>query len=340
MIGESFAGTAALALLLIGTMVLLLSKGIKLSSLDIVVSFAFFALILANTAVSNIPSFSNYLIAPIIALSISKCARPMFVSFMICHAFVSVLLQAYEHMSGAYIFNVAAEDGTILDSLLFSGHADIMRAKGLFQGPLSAVAFYILVSLLHPGMRTILIGMVGAILAYGRLGIILTTSLFAARLLSNFGLTRKIIIIMISIGGLVIAPELVTLPTFFSAAFDLTSSGNVARFYFWNENLSHYSDYSVASALFGNLGYANRVIGSTESDFLRILMDTGLFTLLIYISVLIGVLQKAVYMGYEKTFHFFVIIIAMAVFPFIQSLNATIIFWVYIWGFFHGHEEN
>ncbi|WP_226698676.1 hypothetical protein [Qipengyuania gaetbuli] len=337
-IGPSLTNVDATLLLASGVVAILISGAARFSNYDVIVAFTFGILALINTSMAGGFAFSNYLIAPIIGLIISRSSRSMFMSFMIVHAIVSVVLQAYEQVIGAYIFEVVAADGSILDNTHFAGHAGVMRAKGLFQGPLSAVAFYILFALLSPKTLNIGLGTIGAVLAYGRLGIILMFSLFIARIFSAAGSIRRFLIILVAAIFLYLAPQIMSLPSFFTAAFDLASSGNSARIYFWQENLSHYLNYSAANAAFGNLGYANRVIGSTESDFLRILMDAGFLSLFAYLIFLIGAFAKAKKIGYEKSFHFLVIGVAMAVFPFIQSLNAAILFWIFIWGFFHGHE--
>lgn len=86
--------------------------------------------------------------------------------------------------------------------------------------------------------------------------------------------------------------------------------------------------------------YANRVIGSTESDFLRILMDSGLATLFLYLGVMVASLRKATRRASENLFHFLLIILAMSIFPLIQSLNATLLFWIYIWGFLENKKAS
>lgn len=332
-LGNLLSGTTSTLLLLAGTAVLLFGRGVRFSHFDLGVLVGFITLTVINSSMSDFSSFSNYLIAPVIAFFISRSGRSIFVRLILIHAVASIAVQAYEHYAGAYVFSVYAEDGSLLDDEYFAGHAGIMRAKGLFQGPLSAVAFYILVALIAGKTRFIAVAIAGAVLAYGRLGIVVTISLLAYRILKNKGSIYRFGLVSFAFFVLAVAPELIILPSFFSAAFDIASSGNSARIYYWMTNIAHFLNYPAINVLFGDLGYANRVIGSTESDFLRILMDAGLVSFALYLGLMSVALRKAARMDYENIFHFFIIAIAMSIFPFIQSLNATLLFWVYIWGF-------
>lgn len=332
-LGNVLSGSLSMLLLFAGTAVLIVVRGVRFSHFELTILFCFVALTLINTSMSSAIAFSNYLIAPVIAFFISRSARSFFVRLMLLHAVISLAIQLYEHSTGTYLFSVTAEDGSLLNSVFFSGQAGVMRAKGLFQGPLSAVAFYILVALVSGKTKAIIIAVGGALLAYGRLGIIITTSMLAFRMMASTRAFYRFGALPLSAVFLIVAPEFIKLPNFFSEAFNITSSGNLARIYFWLESISHFLNYPGINMVFGDLGYANRVIGSTESDFLRISMDSGLATLSLYLGLMIAALRKATRRASENLFHFFLIFLAMSLFPFIQSLNATILFWVYIWDF-------
>jgi len=68
-----------------------------------------------------------------------------------------------------------------------------------------------------------------------------------------------------------------------------------------------------------------------------IITEKGLTEVCFYF--LVRVFRKAVLLRSDKVLHLALAVIAMALFPFIQSLNAAILFWIYIWGFFHGYER-
>ncbi len=68
-----------------------------------------------------------------------------------------------------------------------------------------------------------------------------------------------------------------------------------------------------------------------------IITEKGLTEVCFYF--LVRVFRKAVLLRSDKVLHLALAVIAMALFPFIQSLNGAILFWIYIWGFFHGYER-
>lgn len=327
-----------LPLLSLGLAFLLLCREARFSPVELFIGGAFAMLALVNATVSQYSAISGYLMAPLVALIASKTARSTLIALLTFHAALSVVVQAYEHLNQAYLFSVVQADGLVLDRAFFSGNAEVTRAKGLFQGPLSAVSFYLLVAVLNPRLLIIGIALMGAALAYGRLGIVLITVLFLARLLFDAGTREAMIWLLLALGCTLLVSAFIVLPPFFSSAFDLSSPGNVARIYFWKENILHFSEYSFLNMAFGNLGYASNIIGSTESDFIRILMDAGFLGLAFYLFSLALTFCRASRLGGEKILHLVIVFTAMSLFPLIQSFDACILAWLYIWGFFHGHE--
>ncbi len=219
----------------------------------------------------------------------------------------------------------------MLDAEFFSGVADVFRAKGMFQGPLSAVAYYILMILLIPGLRAPALALVGSILAYGRLGIIVSSTLLANQVFASSGIIIRFLMIaclpvlifaLISfyLGG-----------SFFLSAFDFSSSANVARLYYWSESIRVFSEYPLLRLLIGDLGYARSIDLFTESDFLRLLLDCGLVGFSLY---MITLWKFFVLLYRERKFGvvvFVVMVLCMNVFPFIQSLYGTVTFWFIFW---------
>jgi hypothetical protein len=288
-------------------------------------------LALINYIASTYSVFSNYMIAPIIGMLIARSSLKLFTLLVIVHLIASVLLQFYEYQSGSYLFSVLATDGTELNAEAFAGHIGVMRAKGLFAGPLSAVSFYIIASLLVSQIWLVLVALIGAALAYGRLGITVLGFLLLALTLGKLKILARTQLILILPFILAITWTSATNQQhfdFFFRAFDFGSANNISRFLYWGMNADAYLAFNSVHAIFGNAGFAKASFGSTESDFLRILLDSGVSGLALY---LIGIFLFAKYSRDSKpimVLKLSIIVTCMMVFPFTQSLGSGVIFWV------------
>lgn len=328
-------GSLILASLFLGTMLLAVVTKVKVSQFAAVMLSVSFVLLLITTLKSGSFSFSNYFLAPIVAYLLVVSNRTLLLRLLFFHFLLSLLAQAYEISVGEYLFVSLDENGLALDANFFRGSQDVFRAKGLFQGPLSSVAFYLLVGMIFRAPKYRLMCLLGALMAQGRLGIILIGLLNVQAIFSKLGWTGKMLTIIgsvlafISLFGYFLAA---LTDSFFLMAFDLDSSSNISRVYYWQANIRLFLEYDPVSTLFGNLGLVNRIVGASESDFLRILLDCGIFGLLFYVFVLIT-LHRSMRRNSERysNLEFAILVVAMAIFPFIQSLGSTLLFWVFCW---------
>jgi len=328
-------GVVTLVSLFLGAMLLALVTKVKISQFTAIIISISFVLLLITTLKSGSFSFSNYFLAPILAYLVVVSNRTLLLRLFIFHFILSLLVQAYEISIGEYLFFSLDENGLALDADLFSGANDVFRAKGLFQGPLGSVAFYILIGMVFRTPKYRLLCLLGAVMAQGRLGIMLIGLMNIQAIFEKFGRLGKMAAIIVSIFVIVslFGYFLAALAdSFFLMAFDLESSGNIARMYYWKANIELFLEYDMISILFGDLGLVNKLIGASESDFLRILLDCGLFGLLFYVFVLVT-LYRAMRRNSEKysNLEFAILVVAMAIFPFIQSLSSTLLFWVFYW---------
>ncbi len=121
---------------------------------------------------------------------------------------------------------------------------------------------------------------------------------------------------------------------YISSAFDIGSDQNISRFYFWLNSIEHFLNYDVVASLFGDYGFILREEGGTENDFLRMLLDNGIAGACIYV-VAIGLMAwKAVrrrdWAGLSVVA---LIIVSMNIFPFVQSLSSSLLFWLYAFSY-------
>jgi hypothetical protein len=259
-----------------------------------------------------------------------------FIALIVVHLFASLAIQAMEYLTNTYFFVYEAKDGTELDERLYGGGLDLLRAKGLFQGPLSAVAFAAWVAFLYRG-RVLFAGLllISSFLASGRLGIMVAALLLVSRILSARGnipakMSRVSVLIVTAILGTLVVTADVDRLHFIATALDQEATQNVSRVYFWITSVDHYVNYDWINIFLGKFGFI-REQGGTENDFLRILLDNGLVVLLIYLVGLAWVLKAAIQQrSAESVIAFMLIVAMMNVFPFIQSLNSAILFWMFV----------
>lgn len=279
---------------------------------------------------------SSYFIAPLLAVLIVNTAPKAFLTLLVLNLLCSMSVQFGEYVTKSYFFVYETADGLALDETLFSGSYDVFRAKGFFQGPLSAVAFASWMAYFFRGSLFFAGAMlVSAFLSSGRLGMTISALLILVRLLSGDGHERSKNLVFGLVGLLVLVSFLISFAgentfSFLGAAFDSDSSANEARFYFWFNSLEHFFKFNILNILFGDFGYVKAVLGATENDFLRILLDNGAFCFFLYCYGLALMLMAAVRQkSWEGVFVFCLIVTMMNMFPFIQSLNSALLFWFF-----------
>lgn len=296
-------------------------------------------------------NLSNYYLAIPIAFLILFLDVRFFFQLISLHVLASLFVSTYEVVNGSYLYDYVANDGTILDSNLFGGGVGVFRAKGLFQGPLSQVAMAYWVCFIFRSKISAFILFVVAFLSAGRLGLLVGLCYFTWRMVfgktagendktsSNITSVYLLLLVLITLPFAVVYVDSQKI-VFISAMFDLSNSQTTSRFEFWNSSLSEFSNYDSLSALFGNFGYIQRMQGGTENDFLRIALDNGLMLLMLYISMFVGMIATSIKRNDLELFLIVLtVFLLMNIFPFIQSLNSTLMFWTVFLSLFSRHER-
>ena len=284
-------------------------------------------------------NLSNYYLAIPIAFIIVSLDVRFFFKVIALHLLLSILLSFYEVISSSYFYDYVASDGTVLDSNLFGGGLGVFRAKGLFQGPLSQVAIAYWICFIYRKKISAFILLLTALLSAGRLGLLVGTSFLIWRIIrpnslpninQNASSFRNIFLTLLA----PVALYLIFLSfddskiIFISTLFDLTNPQTTSRFEFWGMSLNEFLKYDFASIIFGNYGYIQNFQGGTENDFLRIALDNGLMLLILYATIFSLMIFVSIK---KKDFELFIIVtsvfVLMNVFPFIQSLSSTLMFW-------------
>lgn len=291
---------------------------------------------LTSMATGNI-NLSSYYIAIPCSVVIAMVDPRLFLRLMLLHFSLSFFVQIFEYFSGQYFFIYQGSDGVELDETLFGGSLDIFRAKGMFQGPLSAVAFGMWMAfLLRGNMFVAALLLISSFFASGRLGMLTAVVLLVFRQIqSNRDKTLKwsqswqLLALIFSFVILMLTSDANRL-FFISNAFEVENDQNVSRLLFWVTALNHYLSFGWIEIIFGNFGFIQKTEGATENDFLRLLLDCGLVGFLVYVSSIIAVLIRAIRNNdMEGIFVCILIVILMNIFPFVQSLSSAVLFWIY-----------
>ena len=257
-----------------------------------------------------------YLLGPIIVFFIPADWLTKHKKILIIIALVNIVLMIYEVYTGNYIYELIGADGNVLDSKLFGGYDKIFRAKGIFAGPLSAVAFAYCVGLVYNFNKpTSIIIIIIGLLSLGRLSIFIGLFFFFYNSRNSkfigFLVAITIVIVLNYYSGTII--------NFITSALDFKSSNNLSRFYHWGVALNLISDFSLLEFLTGSTSLVERST-SFESDLIRILYSTGVFGLIAYIYMIFKINEVS-------SFVIAVIIsITMLIFPFVQSLPVIVLF--------------
>lgn len=292
---------------------------------------------LGNSILNQNVSTSNYFIAPILAFFVLKTAPRTFVILLVAHLFISLSIQGYEYFTGNYLFVYVSDKAGVLDEKFFSGGADLVRSKGLFQGPLSAVAFSAWMAFyFRRSIVTATLMLLSAYFSSGRLGLVVAFILLITRIFWSDGANRKYwkklawfaVVLMAAAALFYTARDEQQL--FIINAINLDSAGNIARISYWNRAVQLFLDYDLLSVLFGRFGSVKEA-GGTESDLLHMLLDNGLSCFIIYIVALAHMFIIALRQrSNEMVLIALLIFTMMNIFPFIQSISSTLLFWLYL----------
>lgn len=288
-------------------------------------------------------SLSAYYLAIPCAFIIVNTDPKLFLKLLVLHFVLNLAIEGFEYFSGSYLYIYEAQDGFVLDERLFGGSLDVFRAKGFFQGPLSAVAFALWVAFLAMGeLWTVAALLLTAFFSGGRLGMSVAVLLGLVRYWRLRGGHQisalsarwiKAAVGLAFVGGVALlflfADENRLL--FISSAYDVGSDQNAARLFYWVSSLAHFLSYAPMEMVFGRFGFILKEQGGTENDFLRILLDHGFICLLPYLLVVGRIFQLAIRRkNLELLAVGLLIMMLMNAFPFIQSLASTTLFWLFV----------
>jgi hypothetical protein len=290
---------------------------------------------------------SPLFISIFLALILFAANRRAILWVLLAIPIVNLTLQIWETISGELLFPtiVALHDVTVDSDGWKIGEEEI-RTKGLFQGPLHIVSMCLLALIAAPHSLSLRLIMLGATYLSGaRLGILISLILlmiyFASsahtrplmrlkllfKLIAAFSCMAVLIFAFIQLGFL--SDERVKFILF---AFDFTNNySNLNRVVVWLLSLQMYLSYDAFGILFGRYDEVRYMTeqGSTESDWLRLLVDNGLLGMLVYL-IAFGDLMRRAWRKNDsaKLVCLMALFMAMHLFPSIGWLAGATGFWI------------
>ena len=286
----------------------------------------------------------NFFIGPLVAIVLVLTCGDWMRQFALGLLCLNVLLQGWEYATGGYLFvGQSIYDQSLLDENLFAGGGTLLRTKGLFPGPLSAAGFAVLTVAWWPrSVAVAAIGLLCALLAHGRLGMVMigvmllyavlatsrserTQSLSKSRLIVG---VSAVALLVLAVGPLILGQE--GLERFrLGFVWNDGSSTNISRLYYWTLAIQVIRSFDLTSWLLGSPGLIESMEGSSavESSVLRTVLDTGLAGLALTV-ISAGVLaRKAFRVGRLRPLHVALIAVAALMFPLLDSLPLNVTTW-------------
>jgi len=183
-----------------------------------------------------------------------------------------------------------------------------------------------------------------AFFAAGRLGMLTSVLLLTLRLFvaDNSSKSKKLVFVfgVVCILGLLLISLDENRLTFISSALNLDSDQNISRTDFWLQSIDYFLTYHPSDFIVGRFGSILMAQGGTENDFLRLLLDCGLLGFLIYIIPIIALFIRGIRLKNLEDFVVAIMIfLLMNIFPFIQSLSSSLLFWVYFFVTFNRSKQ-
>jgi|GEM_PF-5166077 len=304
----------------------------------LLVLFVLFVALISSTN-SGVINSSSYFASFVVATLLVIVRPRYFLKSMTILMSLNFLIQLIEVITGQFLF-VYVDDEYEYDEKMLSVGDDSFRAKGLFGSPLNAISIALSLAFLNP--RYIygwVLLILSSSLGQGRLGMSvgfvgLLVALLNQANASTSVRVQKIVIGVLSIAGAVFLSIVFgseeSIDRLLSAASP-ENSQNVSRLLIWGVAISQLLDYDLVSHLFGNYGLIKRVIGGTESDWLRLWLDNGLFFFLLYfVPLVIGMVRNFNQRRWPEFSAYGLLIFVMAVYPHGQSMPNGTLLWLTI----------
>lgn len=290
----------------------------------------------------------NVYLTLIITIIIITSDFEFFKKCIIVVIYILLVLVVYEFITKSYVFIVYRETEwglKPLDVSFYGGYAKIFRAKGLFEGPLALAQFAIgSAFVFRDNLKIILISILFSILANGRLGVVLSSSILILYFVNKYNLIQFFkskkglrILFGIILLFLFFGPYLITEKTIerFNKIFSSKDSGNDARLYYWEKAIDMFGDYNIFHKIFGNSGYYRELIGnSAENGWLMLLLNNGIIGFLYYFLPIMLIMVMSMSVNRINFAYMLLLVLSMIIQTFHLGALASLFYWIIIYSFY------
>jgi len=305
---------------------------------------------LGSSIVSNTVNSSSYYAAFVVALAVLRIQPRRFVLSLTIIVALNTLLQLLEAITGDFLFSYV-DDEFEYDEKMLSTDDGSLRTKGLYGSPLNAISVAMSLCFLAPRSKINWVILCAAsMLGQGRLGLgVGLLGLLVANLKSRTGNSESSsspnvsrgkgrLIALLYLGGTALI--VVGWAMFFGTdsaiermleAASANNSQNLSRLEFWTSSIVELMNYDLISLIFGRFGYIKALQGGTESDWLRMWLDNGVFFLGTVLFLVFSRLARA--LGTKDWSNFYasaICIFVMTVYPHAQSFPNGLLTWIFL----------
>lgn len=290
---------------------------------------------------------SPFYISFFLALILFSANRRVILIILLMIPIINFFLQSWETFTGELFFpTIVAIHDITLNSEGWKIGEDEIRTKGLFQGPLHIVSMCLLALIASPYSLSLrLIMLCVTYLSGARLGLLISLILimiyFASGAHTRSLLRFKFLLYFFTVcaGALFLISIFILLGflsnervLFMLYAFDFTSNAsNLNRIVVWLFSLQAFLSYDAYGIFFGKFDEIRYLTehGSTESDWLRLLVDNGLLGMLVYLIAVLDFIRRILKQNDSaKLVCLIALIISMFIFPSIGWLAGATGFWI------------
>jgi hypothetical protein len=248
---------------------------------------------------------------------------------------IQFAMLSYEVLTKKYIYTIITR-GVILDEVQLGGTAGVFRAKGLFEGPLTAASFTVFASFwltMHPLLLGLLVASAVVIAGRGPImffGIYISLLFFLSRGFREVYRKKMLITLMVCFAALAASTFVDPLALErLATVFTLDTSADAARLRYWQLGIDLFAyGYESLEIFFGSPKRSYVEFGnSSESAIIQMLLDYGIFGFVFLLSVLMYCLLSS-HVVLEHKLFFMSVVLVLASAPVISTAGISALFFL------------
>lgn len=245
--------------------------------------------------------------------------------------FANLVLGAYEYFSKSYVYEGnASRLGETVELSFREISGNVMRAKGLFLGPLTLSNFALGLAFVFYDRKEFVVGSILiAILSNSRLALIVSGLLLLLNTKNLKNIVHIVVlssIIVATMHGVVDDAGIERI----MEVSNLNSNNHVARFFYMFSGLQHWWNYNVLHKLLGNSGSLLLSVGNNaENGWITLLCEFGILGFIFYlflpVKLLLNFFSKT---KIKRASIVLLLVLVMSAQTYYLSLIGPLVFWL------------